>query len=293
MKRRLFVIALVLLLLVAIILCPPIDTWDDELYATNDKYRIQVDENGNFYILRRSNVGYLFAPYTANNNSVYTDTVSFHEGQTKYSSFQTVAEMKEAILNGTVILDDIPLSGEGIRHYIHNLEQLYTPILPSDISHYAIAWQGGRYTYYFNYDELIPGRTGAYPYLEVQYGKTYDSVPRPTFDEKKVLDKEVSVSDRNATALHYTYHYTNYSKESEQYVILLYTLSANGRTVYVKEHYDADDYSANKKPRAIYLYGTLDQTEQISYMVYLTGFDTRPSEAYLLSFGLKPYVEAE
>ena len=301
MKLRYFIIFMVIFL--AVCLIPyPLSTFLFQYgaYAANDKYAIRQDSSQGFYIVLKER--YAFSAYYSSVQSI--GPVS--------PNFQSVKDMKASIINGNLSSSEMealvrfPKNDSGYIICV-DLENLYDAALPTDADLIHVKWYGGAYNYrfYFTYPGCSP-KLNSYLYMiDQEEVKPHSEYINKEYYEKLsdnyetyTYIKSESIPERNATA-HY-YNYTHSIKNTSyvylrqgRCVDLCYQLEGNGKSIYVKETYDCvtSDLSfleANSAPCSVTITGKQDD---LYFEVTLYGFSSKPTEDWLLSFGLKPYVE--
>ena len=205
-------------------------------------------------------------------------------------NFNSLDEMKKRILENDFDYyekNDIMkglADGEKLRP-IFDIEKLYQPICPEEFSFKSLVWTGSpRYTFCFvNDSESEPLLVYFTYYEDDYYEEVYARECVERFDNSN--DKYIK-NEINETT-------TEYLNDDTRY--LFYTIEDNGRTVQVKEKYllssESDSASSETVPSAIEMYVAQGD---ICYTISFNSqsFTTRPTEEWLLSFGMEPYVPA-
>lgn len=150
---------------------------------------------------------------------------------------------------------------------------LYTPTLPEGAFSGSVRWQGGMYAFSLKTNEKSLG------FLCVLYDVSeYHAVFQETymnFYEEETATSTEQVEDRDAEV---TYYQDGSMKR------VRYTLQRGDKTVVVDETYSASE----TVPQSVYLYGSEHDTY---WLVTLKTLSERPSEDWILSFGLEPYTK--
>lgn len=281
MKLRYFIIFMVLFTILCLIPYP-LSTYlfQHGAYAVNDKYAIRQDSEG-FYIV---------FPHDSRNYTGGSLGPSI-------PTFKSVKAMKDAIIDGNIsstgmaaMMSWFPKNDSGYIKCV-DLENLYDAVLPEHVTVSVIEWWGD--SYYL----VLPSHafgTHAKSYITPmdsgQFRHYREYVDESFYEEGSdghiIYLKQEQLSDRNATA-HY-FLKTN-ANGTTDYVDLWYEITAEDKTIYVQERFVLSAYQQDQAPYEINVLG-----KQGDAHYKLHGKPSyRPSEDMLLSFGLKPYVEAE
>lgn len=115
---------------------------------------------------------------------------------------------------------------------------------------------------------------------EYEYKRFYDD-----FYDRVTVKRRKNVEERNAEVIEYT------SRYGDEFMRIRYTLSEANRTVIVDEVYAVNSSrlpSSETVPRTIRIFGV---DNGVCYYVAMHGLTERPSEEWLLSFGMEPFRE--
>lgn len=205
--------------------------------------------------------------------------------------FSSLTEMRRRILeNDFNYFEKVDIikglaNGETLRP-MFDVEALYTPICPEGFRFDSLCWPGSpRYVFCFvNEAEDQPLRVYFTYYEDDYYEEAYTRECVEFFDSSN--DKYVKNELNEMT--------TEYLNDNTRY--LLYIIEDNERTIQVKEKYllssESDSALSETVPSSIEMYVVQgDVCYTISFN--LQYFTTRPTEEWLLSFGMEPYVPEE
>lgn len=204
-----------------------------------------------------------------------------------FPEFQTVGEMKQHILSGSLdetvlawIQRMYPSDYPGYANVL-NVNQFHDATYPPEITTDVIQYLGGYYVFGFSGPQVM-----GYMYCmtEQVYNRYVDQWPE--YLASKEIVYEGTIDDRNANE----YHWLGGSNGKAK--VLEYELSEPGKIMLIREDYYIPD---TRYPYQVtflgvengcYFYGVLVNTANTSLFF-------RPSEEYLLQFGMKPYIETE
>lgn len=279
--QKILCVALALLLIICL---SEIDFKQRNIYAENEKY----------YVLQ--NDGKFFLEFKEPQWDPWFLTSANAAVAASYPEFLSVGQMRDAILTGSFTASELAQvrkfhRAEDYTVPIVDLTKLYDATLPSGVILDRIAWENGtEYKVYFNYAKSEKNTC----YMLIKTGEpfsAYATLPHKEYVNKEFYEgnnsgyiflREEALSDRNATAYYLTYTGGTLDKN---YVDVYYELQKGDVVLYVKERYKDNLQNA---PSNIRISGMQDNCY---FMAYITGFTRRPTEDWLLSFGLKPYVE--
>lgn len=250
------------------------DPYEDEYYGEDVFYVHEV--NGRFYL-----------QFTDEFMEDYGSEISFaQEGcisAPRYPRFRSVAQMqqhiKEADIPWVDMLGIYQKCGGSDYLRIFDPDKLYDVRLPFGMEAETIKWTGDGYTFQVD-GFLSPSASVDYYYNEEDFKEEYEYIYTNFSSDSSTVISEKQVASRNATV------YKMENKYDSGFVVVQYTIEKADRTLYVHEKYDTmEDYHI-KKPRSIYIFGE----ENGGYFQVSSHFlKTRPSVAWISSFGLKPY----
>lgn len=267
-----------IVIIIAIVLLSTVSYYAtlNDICAVNDYYIIMRDGDG--YKLLLTEHGRTF------------DSGSAFFGPLAFSSVQ---QMKSKILTGEFTQQEASYlkrldPGGSLYKYCIDFDDLYEAVLPQGVRQTQIAWSGKFYNFYFShsysdsvgYINPIDGSSFRHyrEYVNESYYKDQD--------EDNVYLGSSQISDRNATA-HYFSRKSYAPVSTTNYVDLWYELTDGEKTLYVQEC-----FKLSKHNRYVpYKINILGKQGDAYYHIYLGSLKSRPTEDWLLSFGLKPYVE--
>lgn len=233
-----------------------------------------VEENGNYYLVLQ-------------NRDEADDSSSGCE-LAPLVRFDSVAEMKRDIQTGSFTdhewkqIARFQTDSDG-RIQICNLAQLYEPVFPSTFSHYAVKWYGTGY--YFTLSSEQTNKVTPIGFMSKDsYDKKIAELYEIENNPRIQIERKSTEPDRSATA----YYYSAYGNPINQIKVLVYQITTDDSVFHVKETYSLNE--SKTVPQYITVYGTCKNQYFDIIIQYLT---ERPSVAWLSSFGLREYVEAE
>ena len=197
--------------------------------------------------------------------------------------FSSMQEMYTKITTFQLTEDDLlmvkyfPREKKGIP--IVDVNALYAPTHSEALHVRHVEWRGESYKYQFSLDthsscKMIPCSRKAYLSL---YAKALQDIKRKDFE------KIESVQDRNAVEGEYQTPYGGVK-------FAWYTLSRDNKIFHVIEEYfipENDSSMTNSRLTYLKIYGEDDGNY---FYVELKNLAERPTEEWLLSFGLEPFV---
>lgn len=251
----------------------------NDLYAVNDYYQI-FREDGKFYMLL-TNYGATFAPRY---HYQFDDTG-------KRPEFTSVAEMKERFITGDFTEEEIKCIAYGFSPLqpkpCINFDNLYDAQLPEGGTVSRVVWAGENYYIYFSYPGCSAKDAGSITSTHSSDFRHYSEyVNAEYYRGSYTYIKQVDVPARNAIA-----HYYHNSEDNRDYVDLWYELKNSEKAAYVTETYIATSYESGRVPPKI-IQLTVKQGD-VYYRTTFYNLRATPTEDWLLSFGLKPYVAQE
>ena len=252
----------------------------DDIYAINDYYKI-FREDGRFY-LQLTKYGASF--YTGDDGDLLSS------GETP--RFASVAEIKERMIAGDFTEEEIiQITYYGPGKLIKDcmdFDNLYDAVLPLDTHFRCVMWPGGNYykLYFASYDDL----SGYITSMDSSEFLHYDEYVNKEYYESNIyftyiFRKSERLSDRNATAYYYS---QEVPRGFNDFVDLWYEVTDQSKTLYVQECYELSEYQRNGIPNEI---NVLGKDGEYFYKIVIEETKKRPTEDWLLSFGLKSYVE--
>lgn len=201
-----------------------------------------------------------------------------------FPQFNTISEMREAIIGGTLSGDQIT----ALRVYTGNEDdplEIYDPYemrdlaAPNDIKYDYVLLEGECYSFQFEGSDFL----GYIVCCDKEaYEKTYQN--KYGITKNQSIISETTVSERDARVVHS-------ETGAGEFKDIFYTITTkHGDTLYVKEQYDLSyfDETRNDKvsetiPQSIRLFGNNGTNY---YYGWFKGFEERPSVKWLQSFGL-------
>ncbi|MBE6639430.1 MAG: hypothetical protein E7616_08300 [Ruminococcaceae bacterium] len=203
-----------------------------------------------------------------------------------YLTFSSVAEMKDKVLNGKLTEEEIKTmstftkdSASKIR--IPNLEKVYTPIVPENITCSASVWMNS-----VGYSVELLSKDCYVSLFEVQSKERYEEKLKETKDKLHnnklvTITKTEQTDDRDATVYWYTtssgelkkIEYTIVTEKAELFVTETYCLRLNHDLMAVSDTI----------PQGVQIHGNLGDRYFYCSVYECT---ERPSVEWLSSFGL-------
>ena len=259
------------------------------LEMENEDYRLDK-ENGKWYLE--------FKDEDAIPDSEELNVSSFH-----LADFKSVADFYERLLYSGLPKRALAKAKEAFnrnddrRILLVDIENLYVPVLPcgcQEYESYRVVWEGSSLSAYidcthasFNFT-LPPERVTVYPW-KFGYDRLYESWIVDYFDDEIILSEE-KVEDRNATIYHHRPALTSYQGGTSWSV--MYTLIENEKKVEVHEGYTNECWQKeNRVPNDIGVF--IEENGIRTFCKIYPHNDERPSEEWLLSIGVQPFVPEE
>lgn len=273
MKKRLLAILIGLSCLLACVCA----YWFSTTVAVNDKYMI-----------RRQSGKHVMQFYTdipeQDNTSKISGSVMFAEDP----HFHSLSDMKNAILKGNVsdgVLEKFRTeSSQRNTVELIDLDDLYEPSLPGNVTFNSVSWGGRSYTLWCASDEIEEALL--WPCTQKQLEERYDLytgfIEEETSYNTFILDE--TIADRNARCV-------RWSNAGGVYELLIYELSLENKRIVVLENHTLMDIHAPNStsdgiPESICLFGYGDD---ICFVANLRGLTERPSVEWLSQFGLRKF----
>ena len=173
---------------------------------------------------------------------------------------------------------------ENGRIFICNPNNLLVPLLPQQAEAKKVYLNGGGYYFSLSFSDITYGYFSV-PTEEV-FIRNYEENYENFLDNQLLtLVKTKSVAERNATEYYYTTDVAELKK-------VQYTLKSGNKKICVDETYvlklDNNAFAVSDTvPNQINLY--IYENDEVAE-VLLYDFTSRPTEEWLLSFGMEPYV---
>ncbi len=285
MLKRTFVFFLVFVLFSALCGCSTKvpATLPEGVVADTDFYIIT--EDGGECILR-------FKDKYEESSAAQEDSISSMSASLRYPTFDSLKEMKAAILTGRFDYDGLKAlyrsAGKDNELKIVDPRNLQTLLLPecamqTDVvfygSHYNISAQGG---------DLGTAVVQVYKDAELVEKRYHERFT--TWMPTQTVYSITTEQDRNATVYHHssnaaefrTYYYELSVPNGVMYIEEMYMIN------YFNEEHDRAKLVSDVKPRLINIYCV---TQDGGFYTGLHHLESRPSVEWLFSFGLTPYVE--
>ena len=208
----------------------------------------------------------------------------------KFIHFGSMDEMVQDIKTGNftekelLILSIFPKDEDG-RTILCDLSKLYEAYAPEQLGEKSITWYGNRYTFSFGDKEKELHYNMRIGFSNTQKEERIEQLMTGADKRNFTLLSTESAEDRNATVVtHISGVYDGIRERKTVY----YTLKDSNKEVFVCEDYS---YAEDEVPYFIEMYGTENgMNYRVSFAV--EGQD-RPSVEFLMSFGVREYVETE
>ena len=159
--------------------------------------------------------------------------------------------------------------------------------LPTGMRHKNVSWEGVLYTQSFSSDQNSYGYVTVYPQARYEEKYQKDYVNRLKASSISII-KEEKISDRDATLIYY-------NTQLAEMKCVRYILEDGNKTYVVEEEYFLsavyvdESLISDSIPYRITMYCT-DGTNYYVIAIYYP--DSRPTEEWLLSFGLTKFVSS-
>lgn len=203
--------------------------------------------------------------------------------------FGSIEEMVQDIKTGNFTDDELRdlakfRKDEDGRTVLCDLSKLYDAYAPEKLDRKIIKWSGETYIFLFDESEgdsscyMQFGCSNATKEKRIEELIACSRVPNFT-----LLSTE-QVDERNATVI----TCTSGNLEIKEHKSVYYTIEDGNKEIFVREWYR---HSTDAVPVSVRIYGT---EMGVNFSVELIGeFQERPSVEYLMSFGVREYVETE
>ena len=217
---------------------------------------------------------------------------------TDWPVFSSLKTMKDAILSGNVpesrSINRAIQRNDGVLRMC-NLDSLYEPALPSRMHYDRVSWQLDKYTFHIKgagWDGYLFFETADdfQSRLSGHAGR-HESILR--INERYYVERLHAIDpDKNAEVVYYTITTGTFSR-------VLYSFELDGKTLYIDEAWNGacpyayENSQHASDPGSLVMINFFGQQDGIYFSGYITGRDEMPSDEWVQSFGLKPYVETE
>lgn len=198
--------------------------------------------------------------------------------------FDSINEMIDDIKTGNFsqneldILASFPRNNEN-QIQICNINELYVPILPNDLSVEKVFWRGMDYCFLLNLTNGT-GRRRMHVYTPEKFQEATDIARNfPNATECKVQSISTE-AERNATV---TYYINGIGKESKH---IYYNITKEAKTLHIVENYILEE--SKNTPNSVRIYGS---DNGVYFYYWLASLTERPSVEWLSQFGIREYVE--
>lgn len=199
--------------------------------------------------------------------------------------FQSLAEMKDDILTNNFSEEEISniqrfLKDENGQIPSFDVQNLYEPTTPADMSFSKILWEGSSYSFEYNYAgtygssfyiKIIPQHSFN-TWLEIYFTKYKDQ------NIRRIMTIETD-PERDATVYAIRNAYNEVCKS------VLYTIASGEKILYISEFYVPES-----SPGPTYI-SILGEYHNQYFWISMFDFPERPSLEWLSSFGLREYTE--
>lgn len=175
-----------------------------------------------------------------------------------------------------------------------DIENIYTIVLPcgcTEFSKYSVEWNGHRLGEHIDCEHasfivMLPSEVrfdGKITAYESAYSACFDNNTRW---HKQIVLSEEKIAERDATVYRW-----KFESDEDVDVYVDYVLTRGEKKVYVNEHYSEEAWlKESRKPSSV---AVCIEEDGIRYYCMLSSLQERPSEDWLLSFGVKPFVPEE
>ena len=213
------------------------------------------------------------------------------EGQNELANleFKSLAALKNSVTNGKlenwqkkVIATSFKKNDVGILTCDFN--KLLEPKMPGECVIDGVSWSGESYSFYISTSSEIFGFVHSYSYD--QYYEIYEKDFENYFDKSTITVKETLIADDGKVV-------TTYSTSAGDLMQVRWTYKVGQKTIVVDETYrlsmgDETLTTSDMVPTNVTLYCT---EPGAYYVVDLFGFVEKPSDEWLMQFGMTQYVE--
>ncbi|MBO5403229.1 MAG: hypothetical protein J6A85_08680 [Clostridia bacterium] len=247
----------------------------------------EIIDNDNYTIATEDDICYLHLKKN------FSDAYSY-ENMAPYVmhdlSFKSISELYSKIKNNGFTeyqlahIQKVFTHDESGRVIVCDINKLFVPALPEQGSVGKVYWGGADYSYSLQFSDNVHGFfiCSVSEIFNQRYQTGYvDYIDNSLF----TLGETKTVSDRNATEYYYT-------TSQGSLKAIQYTLESGNKKIFVCEKYalelnhDLGDVS-DTVPYQIDLF-IFDENNTCEILLY--DFTSRPTEEWLLSFGMEPYV---
>ncbi len=263
------------------------------LWGCSSEKELVIDEviaDGETYRVVRSGEDYYIIPYEKYTGSTdYEDFYNTASIKGSLYAYDSVYPLIEDILENKIDFSDIQFQRwcnrleNNAPLKIFDIKNVYKPVFPAEHTITAVAWYGADYSYIATLTDDTAKRVSTEIYCPESFTQKADAFYeyyRNIFEEGFTVTEN---EDRNATV---------YRGEKEMYI--LYTLTTDKKTVQVTERYriaaEGSLSVSDTVPQEVSMYVT---EGDLYYSVGISEFDSRPSEEWLLSFGIERYTPEE
>ncbi|MBO7162095.1 MAG: hypothetical protein J6W15_04670 [Clostridia bacterium] len=208
--------------------------------------------------------------------------------------FNSMSELREFILENkfdATQQKDFEDSSENGAIEIINVEHLWVPVYPDDVKLVESYWFTRRYAFVFE--------SNCARYINHVF---YANSEEPATDEEEISAKAEPANGTVETLLPTTesrqyirsYYVGQSDEKKDVYVYVYYTLD-DGKTTVSESYWYHDvepDFEIPKNgiPKVVYI---ICKDENLVCTKTFHSFSTRPTEEWLMSFGMEPYVPEE
>ena len=199
-------------------------------------------------------------------------------------TFTSLDELKDTIINEkftdgqlNVIRRDFT-NKDTKKIQICNPNKLYQAVYPEKYEATMLVWKGLTYGWVFDDKEISSISYITKERFDYSYKQDFSD-----FTEMQTVSKTENIEDRDSTVTYYT-------TVAGEFKRVCYKLEQGEKTLYVAEKYCLEGYTDYTKnnvsldiPKSITILG---EQENEYFRIYLSKLEQRPSEEYLLEFGL-------
>ena len=206
--------------------------------------------------------------------------------------FNSLADFKDSVMNDKLSVWDKQImttvfEKDEVGILTPDFNNLFEPYMPSDCTIDAVSWEGIYYTF------GVLTSSGAFGYIRNRSQEEYSKIFQEDFENYFNQDTIIEVTETIETDD--GKNITTYRTSMAELKNISYTLSVGNKTIVVDERYTlklSHDLlpTSDTVPSRITLYII---ENGIYSVVTLHGFEEKPSEEWLLEFGMQPYVDAD
>ena len=200
-------------------------------------------------------------------------------------NFTSLDELKDTIINEkftdgqlNVIRRDFT-NKDTKKIQICNPNKLYQAVYPEKYEATMLVWEGLTYGWVFDDKEISSISYITKERFDYSYKQDFSD-----FTEMQTVSKTEKIEDRDSTVTYYT-------TVAGEFKRVCYKLEQGEKTLYVAEKYCLEGYTDYTKnnvsldiPKSITILG---EQKNEYFRIYLSKLEQRPSEEYLLEFGLR------